>query len=490
MINSIFSFYISKSNTEQRGMPIKNRLGEYFLHTDENTPLDISVSGNRTCAVFGYAVDLANEKSGKIAEHILKSTSSLSEVLAAEYNLGGKYVLIYQDETGCYVLGDATCSVPIYYTVAGTELVCTSNPLRIINGQKLTPDAKLLRIRKSGNISQAMPFDLTEYSEIKQLIPNHYLSLENQTAKRMINSTEKQRRLSIEEATERAKPLIKALAGFYTNTFKVYCPITSGRDSRVVLAFLSSLSESDVDSYTIKHKEHSGTEQDLVIPKQLGTVCGMHYEQIEDEQVAPETVEYMNAYHGEGRYSPRTLNIANTIHSHYSDGAVINGDIIGQVGKCSLHRDIPRIFATAGYFRCKLHNYSRESKAALKSWLKDIKEGKEAVNTFDLFSVENRMGRWAAQENAIYNSIGQLYLNIFNSRSIIYIWTAVSRKQRKKSLVHIGLIETVCPKLLKVPFEKDESALVRLSKHNGLFYYLSSYLKYYIERRRFREEKQ
>ena len=49
--------------------------------------------------------------------------------------------------------------------------------------------------------------------------------------------------------------------------------------------------------------------------------------------------------------------IANTIKCNFGDGAVLNGDIMGQVGKCSLHRDIPEIFATPSYFRCKLHNH-------------------------------------------------------------------------------------------------------------------------------------
>lgn len=95
------------------------------------------------------------------------------------------------------------------------------------------------------------------------------------------------------------------------------------------------------------------------------------------------------------------------------------------------------------------------------------------------------MGRWAAQENLIYNSLGQLYLNVFNSRSIIYVWTAVSRKERKKSNIHVDLIKRKKPELLAVPFESDENILVRLSKANGLMYLLSSYTKYYIERMKF-----
>ena len=95
------------------------------------------------------------------------------------------------------------------------------------------------------------------------------------------------------------------------------------------------------------------------------------------------------------------------------------------------------------------------------------------------------MGRWAAQENLIYNAIGQVYLNIFNSRSIIYMWTSIKRKIRKKALLHINLIKEMYEPLLRCPLETDESFIIKCSKSSGLSYYVSSYLKYYIEKRKF-----
>ena len=489
MKKSLFSFYISKAKAHISEMPREQKLNDYIIYTDSYTPLDICEREDRICAVFGYAADLKARKTERIAEQILTNSSSLQDVIDAEYHLGGKYFLLYKDASGCFICGDATCSVPIYYTTFQHEFICTSNLMLIVREQNLSPDATLQHIRNSGNISQAMPFDLTEYKEIKQLIPNHYLALNDQSTHRFVNSANKQRKLTVQEATEKAKPLIEFLTRYYIDKFDVYCPITSGRDSRVVLSFLSRLTSKPINSYTIKHVEHSGSEQDLVIPPQLARVCGMNHRQIEDVPADIETQQLFDEYLGRNRYSKRTLNIANTIHSYFAEGAVINGDIIGQVGKCSLHRDIPHILATPEYFRWKLHNYSREARYALNSWIKEIRAAGECVNLFDLFSIENRMGRWAAQENTIYSAKGQLYLNIFNSRSIIYLWTSVRRSERKKSLLHIALIKETCPVLLSVPFEKDTSTIIKLSKANGLFYYITSFLKYRIERRRFMKEK-
>ena len=428
---------------------------------------------------MGYAVNVVTAKCDSIPEDILMNCNSIDEVIEYEKNLGGKYIIFYNNKEEYYILGDATASIPIFYALT-ENVVCTNNPQIIADKYDLSPDLQYLKIRRSGDISQAMPFDITVYKEIKQLIPNHYYDVNKAKAIRFVNSVVKQHELSLEEATNKVLPMIDVLVRYYQNIFKINCPITSGRDSRVVLAFLLA-NGFDGSCYTIKHPEHSDTTQDIVVPQKLCEAVGVPYSLIQDVELTPCVIDQMDDCFGKGNYSMRTLRIAQTVKEYCEDSAIINGDIIGQVGKCSLHRDIPSCFATPGYFRCKLHNYSREAKAQLGLWLIEIKQSGERINTFDLFSIENRMGRWAAQENLIYNSIGQIYLNIFNSRSIIYLWTAVNRKERKKSGIHIELIKKEKPELLEIPFESDESVIIRLSKANGLTYLLSSYAKYYIE---------
>lgn len=487
MESCVFSYYISESDIEIEELKHKHSFGKYTMLTDSRTPFSHACNDNSECTIFGYAVNVFTREIGSLADKIISCCSDISEVIEFEKSLGGKYLILYRHEEQYYFLGDATYSIPAFYNING-EFACTSNLHYLVDQYGYLPDQKLQSIRESGDISQAMPFDVTQYSEIKQLLPNHYLSVNGREAIRFINSVQSQVTLTVDEATELATPLIEAMCEFYNQRFIIHCPITSGRDSRVVLAFLSAQGE-DVHCYTIRHPEHNEDNQDIVIPKLLCAENHIPYEQIKDVTVSEALKRKMDHLLGENHYSPRTLRIVQTIYEHYGSGAIINGDIIGQVGKCSLHRDIPLCFATPNYFRCKLHNYSKESKRQLELWLEEIKNSGECVNTFDLFSIENRMGRWAAQENLIYNSIGQIYLNVFNSRSIIYLWTAVSRKERKKSSIHIDLIKKKMPELLEIPFESDESMIIRLSKANGLTYLLSSYAKYYMERMKYKRGK-
>lgn len=481
----IFSFCITETGLSIPELPTHTSFGKYTVLTDGRTPLSAAMCDDRACALFGLAVNVIDGTHQQLAQIIASTCKRVEDVIAYEKQLGGKYVLLFRAGDDYYIQGDATCSIPIFYNTDG-DFMCTSNERYIIAHHGYPRDPAFDLIRKSGDISQAMPYDITPYRAVKQLIPNHYLHIGTRTAARFVNAAARQAAVSVEAATAQVMPMIETLVSYYQAQFPIYCPITSGRDSRVVLAFLKNGRE-DVPCYTIKHPEHRDNTPDVVIPGELCRTAGLSYELIEDVALSDELVLDMDALFGAGCYSARTLRIAETIRRRYGDGAIINGDIIGQVGKCSLHRDIPAWLATPGYFRCKLHNYSRGAKQQLKRWLHDIKAGGERVNTFDLFSIENRVGRWAGQENAIYNALGQRYLNVFNSRSILYVWTAVPRKKRKHSLLHVDLIRRQCPVLLTVPFEAEESFLFKISKATGLLYWLSSYAKFYIERAKFKK---
>ena len=489
MLNrSVFSYFLTE--TESAGdlaflaSSVKRSFGKYTLYTDGNTPFSSASVGERACAIFGLAVNVVSGEEENLAHKIAETCDSIADVLAYERDLGGKYMIFFRDREQYYLLGDATCSIPIFYN-QGDAVACSCNDRAIADAKGYCVDDAHLKIRKSGEISQAMPSDITVWRQIKQLLPNHYLDLNRQSAVRFVNAAEPQKRVSVEEATAETLPMIERLLAFYLERYKIYCPITSGRDSRVVLAFLQK-SGAPFSCYTIRHPEHHDDTQDIVVPVELCKRGGIEHRLVEDLNVPDALKNEMDALLGEEHYSARTLRIAHTIRAYFGDGAVINGDIIGQVGKCSLHRDIPILFATPSYFRCKLHNYSREAKTHLGDWLHAIKQSGECVNAFDLFSIENRMGRWAAQENLIYNTIGQAYLNIFNSRRIVYVWTAVDRKKRKTSLLHMDYIKKTHPMLLDVPFERDDGIVFRLSKATWLNYLLSSYAKYYIEKRKYK----
>lgn len=473
--DSIFSYYIYRGNGMPNDAEHRVRIGEFSVYMSEKTLYESREEGDVSCLIIGSAT-CVSEDIGAM-DWLWKHCHNIESFVEAEKFLGGKYVLFLRIKEQYFVMGDATCSIPIFYKCDDEGVLCSCYVYQMAKEMHLTPDANLLKIRESGDASQIMPYDYTIWKEIKRLLPNHYLHLNEKRAIRIVNHHSKQSALTAEEATEKTLPYTKRLADLYSKKFPVACALTSGRDSRAVLAVLGCNKQMPV--YTIKHEEFGENTPDIVVPKLIAEQTHLNYQQIKDAELTDGDIAEADILLGEGNYSKRTLMLAHTIKHYLGENAVINGDIIGQVGKCSLHRDIPQCFATPSYFRCKLHNYSKEAKEGLCRWMKEIGESDEHVNYFDLFSIENRMGVWAANENEIYNMVGQYYLNIFNSRSIIYEWTRVDRKERKVSAIHIAIIKRLHPELLEIPFEPD-GTFEKIAKYNGISYLIASYLKYYI----------
>ena len=152
---------------------------------------------------------------------------------------------------------------------------------------------------------------------------------------RMVNQYTTNPLLSSEQAAKITLPFIKRLAEYYKSNFSVACALTSGRDSRAVLAVLGC--KKDIPIYTMKHNEFAENTPDIVVPKQIAAHVDLIYHQIKDIELTDKDVAEADKLLGEGNYSKRTLMLAHTINNHFGKYAVINGDIIGQVGKCSLH---------------------------------------------------------------------------------------------------------------------------------------------------------
>lgn len=473
---SIYSFVLTNRNIDFDFSVDLHKFNDLNLYVDKTTEVDFSTKNNKSIIVFGDLINLKTNSEKNVAEYFISNANDINELINLEFNCGGKYVVIFIDENNnIFCLGDATVSIPIFYYKNGRDVMVASYSKIIVDYYSLDRNRELQLIRESSDLSQAMPYDVTVFDNVCQVIPNHYLDVKRSKVVRFTNASVRQDVISADKAAFMTKDLICNLASFLAKRYRVYCPITSGRDSRVVLAYLENIG-ANFECYTIDHGNSKA--QDLIVPRKLIDIVKVPYKIIVDENVDESTTKYFDNLIGENNYSKRTLQIAYSISTHFKDGVVLNGDIIGQVGKCSLHRDISESLATPRYFRCKLHNYSKKSLKYIENWMNEIKTSDEKVNMFDLFSVENRMGRWAAQENQIYNAIGQRYMNIFNSRSIIYVWSSADRKERKESLIHCRLIELLDESLLSVPFEKY-STFDLLAKTNGFTYYYSSFLKYY-----------
>src|SRR5690606_12611648 len=117
----------------------------------------------------------------------------------------------------------------------------------------------------------------------------------------------------------------------------------------------------------------------------------------------------------------------------------------------------------------------------------DLKAEELFPAIYDLFAIENRLGRWASQGNMIYSAAGIVNLNIFNCRAIIESWMQIPRRKRKKYFIHNYFFNAIAPDLLQFPFNPDDKT--SWIKDYAPLFLIGTYAKYLAAKLRFRIKK-
>ena len=467
-----FAFLFSSAAAEFPWLSVHIPMGDGVLSLNAGTPYRSEQNGENKLVLYGYAQDVMEQDDW--CRKTMRLAQKAEDVFERTEQLGGKYILFLEWQGKVWCMGDATGSAPVFWHEDGRS--ASYIPLL----EPLEEDPEKKEIRLSGSFYQPMPYDITQYKHIKQLLPNHALDIKERRAERIIFH-EQESVLSANEAAARTAPMILKILGMYHDVFVLNCPVTSGKDSRIVLAAMNKLlGKRNFPCFTMKLDSLSSFDpQDVCIPEQMGRNGWICHSTIAEEQMPEKVMEEVDKVLGWGNYSTETAMIAWTICTHLKGNAILNGDIMGQIGKCSLHRGVPEILANPGYFRCKLHNFSTKAKKYMHMWMMDVRHSQEWMNIFDLFSVENRLGRWAAQENQMYDLLGVPYFNLFNCRKIIGIFSAVPRKVRADGKMHEALLKELDESLLHSPYGNDK-LYERVAKSHWMFYWLATWSKYVL----------
>ena len=92
--------------------------------------------------------------------------------------LTGVFTLIYVDRTGKYIVGDSTCMQTVFYCQRAGHTYISShiNLLGDLLGLHWNQYVKeLSEYRFFPMLGNALPGDITQFQEVKQLVPNHYV---------------------------------------------------------------------------------------------------------------------------------------------------------------------------------------------------------------------------------------------------------------------------------------------------------------------------
>ena len=474
----LFTYFIAQQETQlPKELPIRKTLGAYHIALSEKTECEVFCGKTAEIAVIGLCLPTSDDTPKW--QEIVDSIHTPEEFLAAEKYMAGRYVLlVHIFDVGYCLVGDATCSIQINYCT-GARTVSSLVPL-VVRDSNSKFDPLKQKVFQQKEISRAMPGDITVYEDVFALLPNHYLKLDSFQAVRFRASAYPIDSGTVEECCTKTLEMTRYICKNIDERFDMVCPVTGGRDSRVVLALLREI-KSDLKAFTMRHTAMKDDHIDLVGAEKLCKAIGQPHTIFPDVPLPEERIAFYDSLFGKDNYYKKLVVLGETIKSKFKGKTITNGDIIGHIGKVMSQKDIPSKLMTLGYFRCKSHVFG--SPKYLKDWLDGAKNEKN-VELCDLFAWEQRMGRDASVTLQMKDLDGVNELNFFNCREIIALWASIPRKLRKECVIHNFFLEQTDPVFKEIPYEQS-SFVIRIGKQNWLTMYLATFAKFYYQKMQF-----
>ncbi|WP_423188922.1 hypothetical protein ACO1PF_10060 [Alkalibacterium sp. f15] len=456
------------------------RIKDYYFHYNDCS-LHISDDQDSKILLMGYATDCKepSKSNQDIADELLKLKDFDKILNQSRYLLGRFIIFYYQKDTFFHIIPDATCSIPIYYTEGKSDQKSvSSDSLELANMYQYGYSKEAIKIKNMAEEQHPLPYNLTMYDEIKMIIPNHYLSMKKSAMVRFYpNKTIELK--EYEDVLDETISIIDNVLKTVIKERKLALPLTSGIDSRTLLAFLKEDIES-IPMYTFFNKGDS-ENWDMKVPKMIAEKYHLEHLALERETISKEQLDELSVLLDK-QQNRRILENGLTLSlSSLSERSFLSGDII-PILKSNFGKNLPESMATLGYLTTKTHNFSKENKNHVAKWMKDA-QNEYNVSLYDLFFWEHRSGKWLPNNAKNYDVFADPYY-LFNCHYLIELWVSLSRKDRVNHSFQEEIIKRKWPELLEFPINPGKSKVNALAK-NQYAYYIGSFIKYYISKLKF-----
>lgn len=475
--NTLFTYLIS--NKEPNSLfdnRIKIKSTKFDIFFSKNTQCHYSEEDNYGIYVLGFCIDSIKELNREyIPKHllkVLKNENIFSQFLSETDRLAGKYIILIKRYDNLFLVGDATGTLQINYNLKNYSMISSHEEI-IANELDYEISDYSKKIRNGSDYSQPMPYNLTMYENVKILLPGYFLDIKNRKHHRFFYPNNIM--LSRDQSVELIKNQIQTISNItkeYSKYYDLICPLTSGNDSRLNFAFLNREVQ-NFKCFTFRHK-FGNNSAELKIPNQICREFKIEYEIVNDLDVGVQKFKEIKKYIG-AYQSKYTIDLAFTFKSKFENKALINGDIIDQIGKSLIGNSLPNWTASQYFFKAKLHNCEQSILKDIKQHLNSISSKELDKHKFDLFALENRLGRWSSQTNNLYSLMGVNSLNIYNCRKIIFDWMRIPRSLRSSNIIHNTIYDTINHKLKKYRFNQDNK--FNWIKKKPFIFLIATYLK-------------
>jgi hypothetical protein len=413
----------------------------YILYAHPDLLVSQATMSDKQIILIGDIFDSSDaEKGNAEIVNLLVTAGSMDELTEMVYPMGGRYAIIFIQNSRTCLFNDPSASRKIFYTTHLPNNVCGSQPHVIADychiQKSVQPDVAAYynseHFVKGWLINIA---DNTAWENIRQLLPNHYLELETGSKIRFW-PRHRIKRMSLRQATVQASEVITGIMEGFAKRYPLMMAITSGNDSRVLLAASRKISD-EIYLYINKNPGMPDTHRDITISRSLLNKMGLEQHIHEySQEVDPEFKEIFmknSAYPIE-----ENMGLIYNIYFKKFQNRVNCPGGFSDIARNFYFTYKKNITADvlAKMYMMSIQNYQFQMPyiaKCLQVWLDETQEvaRKYGYNILDLFNWEERNGNWYTtfQED---KDIAQEEFIAFNCRK--YMETCLSTRSRYRDL--------------------------------------------------------
>ena len=421
-----------------------------------------SVYQDKSLTLLGFILDPDNPQASdsEIINILIHQLANCDDFLKETYKFGGRWILIVNDGKEIRLFNDATGLRQNFYTDTRytKDIWCASQPGIIAETLKLEMDPKAIEFINSCEFSNKKepnwPFESSPYREIKHMLPNHWVNLETGICERYWPDKALPE-LSLKEAVKKISADLQGLMKAASNRFDLVLAITSGWDSRVVLASSKDIINKIYSFETVQQNGMPDSHPDLTIPSALLSKFGLKHDIIKSScnlngdfiKIFKKSVTLAHDV-----WAPD----AQAILDYYSRNKVAVVGSVSEHGRCHYFNSLRkhREKKLTSHELAMLY-YGGKNQYVIdfnQKWLLGLKE----IYNFDipeLFLWEQGHGNWLAVCQLEFGMVWKEIFTPFNCRRLIINMLSVDERYRRppKHKLHKQLILNLWPEVLLEP---------------------------------------
>ena len=402
--------------------------------------------------------DKPDESDNAVVDNITHEARNFGDLEDAIFRLGGRWVLMVTIGESSRIYHDATGLKPVHFLQDGSGVLQVGSTPAILEeaGYTARDDALCIDFERYKN-SGSWPVHVLPYPGVRQLLPNHFLDLEDARIERFWPKSS----LPNREVTDVADAMMAILRGTLRAAMHrqpCILSLTGGYDSRLVLA--AALDQREALSFFTVIRDDSPSH-DVSVPKRIAKFYGLPHHffdatpnsatlstevKILDRKLSRNVggLFYDPIRHALGPFTEATgnkLHVPGNISEVHRCFYFPNASHPNELGA----EDLARRAGFAG---------NPYSKQGFQKWLDEFPR-QTNVLPLDLLYWEHRTGVWGST-GWTYREAASDRLPSMNSRAFLELGlcTSASERQRPHRLTR-ALISRGDPELLRFPFNTD-----------------------------------